>query len=182
MMFNPMPPKTPMKEPVQTPVRVVPSLIGDADLVGCWLFYTGGGDKVYDFSGKGNHGTRKTSGTAYPSWRDGPYGWTLDFPGDEGYVEVPNDPSIVPGTSNCSVLVWHYSKYPQSYDYARIFSFGTPGGPFVDVRYDPQPGDLRVIYQDSAGDLADSRPADVATRGQWNLEVFPTTVRRCMYT
>jgi len=87
--FNPEPKIEPVRLPRQIPKRVVPSYIGEQNLVGNYLIYLGGGDSARDYSGRGNHGSFVGS----PEWLDGFFGWSLDFPGTDG-VEIPDDPSL----------------------------------------------------------------------------------------
>jgi len=44
-----------------------------------------GGDHLHDFSPENNHGTINGA-----KWKDGRYGWALDFDGSDDYVEVPD--------------------------------------------------------------------------------------------
>jgi len=83
--FDPVPKFEPELDPEQEPAVVVPSYIGKAELVGNWLFYNGAGDKLYDFSGEGNHGDIRG-----PKWTDeGIASWALKFDGVDDYVEIP---------------------------------------------------------------------------------------------
>ena len=61
-----------------------------------------GGDHLHDFSPYDNHGTLKNN----PTWKDGSYGWALDFPGSDEYVEVPDDASF--DVSEITVSIWVY--------------------------------------------------------------------------
>jgi len=101
--YNPAPPDAPLRNPRRTPKRVVPSYIGESGQVGNWLFYMGAGDKLYDFSGEGNHGDLIND----PEWVDGSYGWALDFDGADDYVVFPSLSTF----SEFTVIVWsrHHS-------------------------------------------------------------------------
>jgi len=100
-MYSPEPKRKWSRVPRQTPPKIVPSYIGREGLVGNWLFYNGAGTKLYDYSGRGNHGA--ISG---PTWVDGPFGWALDFERANGeYVEVPDDPSL-DLTDAITILAW----------------------------------------------------------------------------
>lgn len=64
--------------------------LGDADLVGAWLF-DDDGDPAMDSSGAENHG--EVIGNV--SWvDDGQFGGALLFEGDESWVSVADDPSL----------------------------------------------------------------------------------------
>lgn len=60
-------------------------------LVGCWIMNEGSGNKVYDLSGNGNHGTFVNT----PEWVPSKDGIGINFVGtDSDYVSIPNfDPS-----------------------------------------------------------------------------------------
>ena len=53
------------------------------------MYYLKGGDHLHDFSPYGNHGT--INGAV---WKDGRYGWALDFDGVDDYVGIPDDASL----------------------------------------------------------------------------------------
>jgi len=80
-LYEPQPKFAPKRLPRQQPIKVVPSYIGEKGLVGNWLFYNGVGDKLYDFSGYGNHGAIHGA-----EWVDGSWGWALSFDGVDDYV------------------------------------------------------------------------------------------------
>lgn len=72
-------------------------------LVGCWIFNEGSGDKVYDLSGYGNHGTL-TNMDPPTDWVGGKHGWALDFDGSNDDVQIPysnvlNPPKFTMATS-----------------------------------------------------------------------------------
>jgi len=88
--YSPKPKQKPKRLPRRRPIKAIPSGIGDEGIVGNWLFYyLKGGDHLHDFSGKGNHGTING-----PVWKDGSYGWALDFDGNDDYVKVLNSASL----------------------------------------------------------------------------------------
>jgi len=90
-MYDPEPKFQPKVQPRVQPKVTVPSYIGESGQVANWLSYSGAGDKLYDFSGKENHG----SFYGGVSWLDGSWGWCLDFNGADGtYVQVPWDASL----------------------------------------------------------------------------------------
>ena len=59
-------------------------------LVGGWPFWEGGGGKLYDVSGQGNHGTL-TNMDPVTDWVGTPQGWGLDYTGSSRYVNVGSD-------------------------------------------------------------------------------------------
>jgi len=100
--YEPQPKQKPIRLPRRLPIKTVPSGLGDKGIVGNWLFYyLKGGDYLHDFSPEGNHGTLKND----PAWKDGRYGWALDFDGGDDYVEVPDDSSLRPDKITVSVWV-----------------------------------------------------------------------------
>jgi len=101
--YSPAPAVTPVRCPSRIPNRVVPSYIGEAGLVGNWLFYSGFGDTLYDFSGEENHGTING-----PVWTDEDLAsWALNFSGGNYYVRVPSPVSGLPtGSDPFTILVW----------------------------------------------------------------------------
>ena len=70
------------------------------DPVVFWLFNEGSGNKVYDLSGNGNHGT--VDGTA-PSWIPGKFGPSVNLPGTDEYIST--DIQIVSGTP-VTMMAW----------------------------------------------------------------------------
>jgi len=100
-VYNPRPKFSPARLPRRTPERVVPSQIGEAGQVGNWLFYNGAGDVLYDFSGAKNHGD-----IIGPKWIDGPFGWALEFDGEDDYVEAPS----INMENEITISVWVYRK------------------------------------------------------------------------
>jgi len=100
--FDPVPKFEPELDPEQEPAVVVPSYIGKAELVGNWLFYNGAGTKLYDYSGRGNHGDFEIN----PEWIDGRYGWCVDFDSADGdRINIPDDPSL-DLTDAITILAW----------------------------------------------------------------------------
>jgi len=92
---------------------VIPSALGDEGIVGNWLmYYLKGGDYLHDFSPNNNHGT--ISGAR---WKDGSYGWALDFDGVDDYISLSNTGV----TSPVTVSAWIYPRTAGGGDYGRIF-------------------------------------------------------------
>jgi len=89
--YEPQPRQKPIRLPRRRPIKAVPSGIGDQGIVANWLFYyLKGGDHLHDFSPNDNHGTLKND----PAWKDGSYGWALDFDGVDDYVEILDSDSL----------------------------------------------------------------------------------------
>jgi len=108
--FNPAPKFGPKVHPRREPKATVPSYIGEEGLVACWLFYSGAGDTLYDFSGEGNHGDLNG-----PKWTDeGIATWGLDFDGADDYVHPPDFPTFDEYT--VMVLTKHSSVNDGDYD------------------------------------------------------------------
>jgi len=109
--FSPKPRQKPKRLPRRKPIKVVPSGIGDKGLVGNWLFYyLKGGDHLHDFSPYDNHGTLKND----PVWKDGRYGWALEFDGVDDYVLLPSFSTF----SEFTLIIWsrHHSVSDGDYD------------------------------------------------------------------
>jgi len=82
--YSPKPKQKPKRLPRRRPIKTVPSGIGDEGIVANWLFYyLKGGDHLHDFSPKDNHGALNG-----PVWKDGQYGWALEFDGADDYIDV----------------------------------------------------------------------------------------------
>lgn len=99
--FNPKPRDLSVRLPRQLPKKVVPSYIGEDGQVLNLLMHHGSGGVVKDYSGFRNYGT-----IIGATWRDGSFGWALDF-GGVGYVRVPTVASLQTFTKR-TVLTWAY--------------------------------------------------------------------------
>jgi len=103
--YSPKPKQKPIRLPRRRPIKAVPSGIGDEGIVGNWLFYyLKGGDHLHDFSPEKNHGTINGA-----KWKDGRYGWALDFDGVDDLVKVPNDSSL-DISNGFTVACWLYLR------------------------------------------------------------------------
>lgn len=74
-------------------------------LVGAWLFNEGAGDKAYDYSGQGKHGTltgMSNPPTATSGWNAGPHGGALAFQSVSGGMVVC--PNLLYGESECTII------------------------------------------------------------------------------
>jgi len=137
-VYNPRPKFSPARLPRRTPERVVPSQIGEAGQVGNWLFYNGTGDKLFDLSGKDNHGDLANG----PEWVDGPYGWSLSLvEADSQYVNVSHDPSLAIEQTDMTLIAWVYLDVIE--DYQPLLPPKTDGN--IPATWD--------VYGDSGGDL-----------------------------
>lgn len=119
--FHPLPPFQPMRLPRQIPRRVVKSFIGESGQVLNLLMFEGGGDVLHDSSPYSNHGKIVAS-----DWRDGSWGWCLETRANEGYVEVPNSPSLDVTTDDLTFVAWVY-VYPDQPTYGSIACKGEWG-------------------------------------------------------
>ena len=74
-------------------------------LVGCWLFNEGSGDKVFDYSGQGYHGTIYdiAAQSATSGWNLGSHGMEMMFDGSNDRVSVSGLPII--GTNPFTLLI-----------------------------------------------------------------------------
>jgi len=70
------------------------------------LMNEGGGSKIYDISGHGNHGTLNG-----PSWRGSQFGGGLDFDGSTNYVDCGSDKSL----DDLTAFSWEFWMYLNSY-------------------------------------------------------------------
>ena len=60
-------------------------------LVGCWLMNEGTGERIFDYSGNGNHGLM-TNMDPTTDWKAGPHGWAVDFDGNDDYISIGAKP------------------------------------------------------------------------------------------
>jgi len=106
---------------------VTPALPSDENLVGYWALNEGSGDKAYDGSGKGNHGTLRNMEEA--DWINGISGQCLNFDGLDAneYVNVPDNNSLDLTTTG-SVSLWVYIDSYNSGVYPNIIRKGNVGG------------------------------------------------------
>jgi len=82
-MYDPEPKFQPRVQPRVQPKVAVPSYLKESGQVGNWLFYSGAGNRLFDFSGRGNHG--KIHGA---KWTDeGLASWALSLDGEDDYVD-----------------------------------------------------------------------------------------------
>jgi len=96
--YDPKPRAEPLRMPKSIPKEIVPSLIGEPNLVANYLIRNGAGDTLYDYSGEENHGDILGA-----EWVDGPYGWGLTMDGTQR-VDIPDDPSLP--DSHYTVMCW----------------------------------------------------------------------------
>ncbi len=91
----------------------------DPDTVaGMWLFEEGGGDVAKDSSDAGNDGT-----IAGPkAWKDGKFGKALEFNGNDVYVEVQANDSII--LEELTIVAWANLKSSQGARWQSIMMRG----------------------------------------------------------
>lgn len=99
--YTPSPVFEPIALPRTLPPRQMPSFIGDNRFLANWLFYRKGANRLWDFSGNGNHGTIHGG-----KWVDGHWGWALYTNGSNDYVEQPQRVDINPAT----IVIWMSPK------------------------------------------------------------------------
>jgi hypothetical protein len=94
-------------------------------LVGCWLFNEGGGNKLWDISGNGNHGTLINMDPS-SDWVASPKGSALDFDNTDDYVDL-GDPVVAAfGTGDFSAEIWVFPTGTVNFE--RFFGYWTIGG------------------------------------------------------
>jgi len=156
-MYDPEPKFQPKVQPRVQPKATVPSYLKESGQVGNWLFYSGAGNKLYDFSGKGYHGTINGS-----EWNDEQsVSWVLKF-GSGDYVKI-GDSEIVSHDVEQTVTVWAYLETLPTDDVA-LYGEGR-GGPYhyLDVQSD---GTVRWgIYRDGSWYFSDSTAT--LNTGEW---------------
>lgn len=82
------------------------------NLVGYWLMNEGGGSRVHDISGSGNHGTCTNmllNGSGASGWAGSPRGGCLNFDGVDDFVVSLNNIGIS-GAASRTVSMWIYPK------------------------------------------------------------------------
>ena len=72
-------------------------------LVGFWIFNEGSGNKVFDLSGNGNHGT--FGGATMPTWEPDKIGPALAFDGVDDYILNPHSSSLNL-TNAITIIIW----------------------------------------------------------------------------
>jgi len=92
-------------------------------LVGCWIFNEGSGDKVYDLSLNGNHGTL-TNMIPESDWIPGRNGWALDFDGTDDNV----DTTYITHHTKISFTAWVYVRGWGGNNLGRIIDKRASGG------------------------------------------------------
>jgi len=70
--------------------------------IGIWLFDEGGGNVAKDTSGKDNHGELMDN----PQWVKGKFKSSLEFDGQDDWVNCGNDESLSVGEADVSVVAW----------------------------------------------------------------------------
>jgi len=157
-MFIPPPKIKPQVLPRQTPVMVIPSYIGEGNVVGAWLFYSGAESVLHDFSGEDNDGDLINA----PTWADGRFGWSLEFNGSDQYGHT-GDAGFPYGNATRATLAWVRGTYPNTHN--TVFSYGDNGYTAGAYGLDVEP-DGSVSFLGQANDYYSSLtlPSD-----EWHL-------------
>jgi len=165
--YSPKPKQKPIRLPRRRPIKTVPSGIGDQGIVGNWLFYyLKGGDHLHDFSPYGNHGTLKNN----PTWKDGRYGWGLDFDGVDDYVEVPDPATDL--SDAFTVVCWVKLKSGADGEYCPMVEKNGVDKPNYSAPFDIRtsdggfPKDLDCMYGNSST-LNNLGATDVFEQDKW---------------
>lgn len=158
--FNKKPPISVILKAAQIPRK---------HLVGYWMFSENGGNKVFDKSGNGNHGTIHGN----PVWTGGKFGPALDFDGDGDYVEISNPGNILDG-KHITVTAWVKPDSSLGNSYPRIID-RVYNGQFVfylDARSGHE-GDVGVALDVTGTDVDNPAICDqVYTTDEWQFLVF----------
>ncbi len=103
-------------------------------LVGAWLFHEGSGDRVWDYSGNGNHGVLTNMDPA-TDWVPTPSGYGVELDSGNDCVILPGSGTLS-GLAACSIVAvctptisdgsaFVVCKYATSYEYALYISAAT---------------------------------------------------------
>jgi hypothetical protein len=100
-----------------------------ADVLASWSFNEGAGTTVYDSSGNGNNGTLTSSSMWFAPSYDGSI--ALSFPGysGNGYVSVPDSPSLHP-TGGIYLSAWVKPSAQGSMSFFPIICKGSSGNAY----------------------------------------------------
>jgi len=157
-VYDPSPGFEPVESPAQVASKVIPSHIGENGLVGNWLFYTGAGDLLHDFSPEENDGS--ISGA---EWEQGRWGWSLYFPGTDEYVDCGTSASLnISG--DLTVVAWVRADSLPFSDFVGILGKlnGTAG---YSLAGDDGTSDVMIMIR-SGG--AGANVTGTVTEGEWH--------------
>jgi len=122
-------------------------------LIGCWLLNEGSGNKVFDLSGNGHHGTFKNM-DPQTDWVGGRDGFAVDFDGSDDYIEWPAKASLIPiATNHVSCLIWIKLNVNPTGDFgglvmgisnAHIYHLGVDGSEQIDFRINRGSGSAEI--------------------------------------
>jgi len=164
-MYSPEPKRKWSRVPRQTPLKIVPSYIGREGLVGNWLFYNGAGTKLYDYSGRGNHGDFEIN----PEWVDGRYGWCVDFDSADGdRINIPDDPSL-DLTDAITILAWVNADEFVNYE---SIATKEKNGTYCWRLYVESGPEIRAQLWDTAGNIPGGSIPEPLTVGEWEQVGF----------
>jgi len=162
--YQPEPTRRPTQLPLQSPVRKVPSYLGEG--VGNWLFYSGAGDVLHDFSGNSNHGSING-----PKWTDEQLAsWGLEFDGVDDNVDFGVNSEL--RNQEFTVAGWFYwNELPDNYDYLVALGYADSTSQGVKLAADSTVNEYEVELYDSGGTRHGFTAGDIST-GQWDFMVF----------
>lgn len=142
-----------------------PYAIGKIDqdsVAGLWLFEEGGGDVAKDSSDAGNDGTI----VGPKKWQDGKFGRALEFNGNDVYVEVAANDSII--LEKLTIVAWANLKSSQGTRWQSIMMRGqNPRNYLLAVDKDTQTLQLSVT-KGAAGAWGGTSGGPVITDGDWH--------------
>ncbi len=146
-------------------LTVSPHAIGKIDpatVAGLWLFEEGGGDIAKDSSDAGNHGT-----IAGPKkWQEGKFGRALEFNGNDVYVEVTANDSII--LEELTIVAWANLKPSQGARWQSIMMRGqNPRNYLLAVDRDSQRLQLSLTKAADGG-FGGPIGGPVITDGDWH--------------
>lgn len=133
-------------------------------LVGCWLMNEGSGEKAFDLSGNGNHGTFNND----ISWVSGRLGPAISIGGDDDYVNLSNDiPAF--GTGDFTIAGWVRLSSSVSDGNPCIISRGDTGsGQWMFRVYHATSSDRRLAFYGDAGTINIKAPQGSFTPDTWH--------------
>lgn len=147
--------------------------------VGAWLFNENSGNKVFDLSGNGNHGTFG-AGTAAPTWVLGRTGSALEFDGTEDYVNIPSSSDFDLATGTISFwtkkktadteYIFSVIQLPNT-DYFHIVLTGAPTGK---INVEIEDGNVKktTLYTDSLRILDTNWHHIVVTQNGTEMSIY----------
>jgi len=174
--YHPEPRRNQKRLPKRIPMRGIPSGLKDRGIVANYLFYyLKGGNHLHDFSGKGNHATIHGA-----LWKDGWYGWALEFDGTDDTVKVTNAQGIDIGTGDVTISAWFKTTgnnqtivvlpYDQDGD-GELTSGGEKIGLDTSIWTGGSNGQVEFFWFNSAGDAVGVHTPELYDDGFWHYAV-----------